>query len=159
MTGGEIFKLIASVAVCEGVGVTSSLISGSATTEWYASLSKPGFQPPGWVFGPMWTMLYVLMGVAAFLVWRRGWAVKGVKIALLLFAIQLVLNGLWSIIFFRWHSLAGAMVEIGTLWAAILVTIVFFARVSKTAAGLLVPYLLWVSFAAVLTFEIWRLNS
>jgi tryptophan-rich sensory protein len=150
----DIIRLIVGLAICLGTGFVGSLLGGQVSSSWYESLPKPSFQPPGWIFGPVWTVLYILMGIAVFLVWRRGWAVKGVKIALLFFAIQLVLNGLWPIIFFRWNSLTGALIEIVFLWVAILATMVFFSRVSKTASVLLIPYILWVSFAIILTVKL-----
>jgi tryptophan-rich sensory protein len=152
--GLDIVKLIAGIVICLGTGLVGSWLGGPVNSSWYDSLPKPGFQPPGWIFAPMWTFLYILMGIAVFLVWRRGWEGRGVKEALLCFVIQLILNGLWPILFFRWHSLTWALIEIVILWWAILVTIIFFARVSRAAAFLLIPYLLWVSFATVLMFKL-----
>lgn len=125
---------------------------------WYAALEKPAFNPPSWIFAPVWTTLYVLMGVAAWLVWRRaGFATA--RGALVLFAAQLGLNALWSYVFFGAHRMGWALAEMGVLWAAILATILAFRRHSTLAAGLLVPYLAWVSFAAVLNLALWRLNG
>lgn len=125
--------------------------------EWYAALAKPPWNPPSWIFGPVWTVLYAMMAVAAWLVWQRGgWAVQGRPLKL--FLVQLGLNGLWSPIFFGLHEPGVAFAEIILLWLAILVTLVSFWRVHRSAAWLLVPYLAWVSFAAVLNGTLWRLN-
>lgn len=135
---------------------------GSAATmprvpEWYASLDKPSFNPPAWVFGPVWTVLYLMMAVAAWLVWRTGgWAEAWPALAV--FCGQLALNTLWSILFFGLQSPAAAAVEIVFLWLAILATLLLFARREKVAALLLVPYLAWVTFAAVLNFTIVAMN-
>jgi len=125
---------------------------------WYTALAKPAWNPPSWLFGPVWTTLYLLMGVAAWLVWRRGgWAAQ--RRPLGWFAAQLVLNALWTPLFFGFHRIDLALLEIVVLWAAIVATIVAFARPSVVAAWLLAPYLAWVSFATFLTFTLWRLNS
>ncbi len=156
-------KLLAAIAVCELAGVIGSVFTTPSITGWYAGIIKPDLNPPAWVFGPVWTTLFALMGIAAFLVWS-SYADAGVekkkqiKSALSVFAIQLVLNTFWSIIFFGLHSPGGACVEIVFLWLAILATIIAFAKVSKPAAWLLVPYIAWVSFAGYLNFSIWMLN-
>ncbi|HEY5221314.1 MAG TPA: TspO/MBR family protein [Candidatus Paceibacterota bacterium] len=152
------FKLVIAVVVSEVAGIIGSIFTVSAIPTWYATLAKPALNPPAWVFGPVWTTLYLLMGIAVFLVWRKGWDSKGVKTALSLFAIQLILNALWSIIFFGLHSPAWALVDIITMWIAIVATIVAFAKTSRPAAWLLVSYILWVSFALYLNYSIWRLN-
>ncbi len=152
------FSLLAFVLISELAGIIGSLFTMSAIPTWYAGLVKPALNPPGWVFGPVWTLLYLLMGVAAWLVWREGWGKIEVKVALGFFALQLILNAAWSLIFFGGHNPAVALLEILALWLAILGTIIAFARVSKPAAWLLVPYLLWVSFATYLNFAIWLLN-
>jgi tryptophan-rich sensory protein len=125
--------------------------------EWYASLKKPAWNPPGWIFGPVWSMLYTMMAVAAWLVWRRGGWVEQRK-PLLLFLVQLALNALWTPLFFGLHWPGVAFAEIILLWLAILWTIIAFWRGHRVAAWLLVPYLAWVSFAAVLNGALWRLN-
>jgi translocator protein len=152
------FKLVVAVVVSEVAGIIGSIFTISAIPRWYATLAKPAINPPAWIFAPVWTTLYLLMGIAAFLVWRKGWDVKGVKAALSLFAIQLILNALWSIIFFGLHSPAWALVEIIAMWIVIVATIVVFAKISRAAAWLLAPYILWVSFAAYLNYSIWMLN-
>jgi len=125
--------------------------------DWYASLSKPSWNPPNWIFGPVWTALYTMMAVAAWLVWQRGgWASQ--RRALAIFLVQLLLNAAWTPLFFGLHWMGVAFVEIVMLWFAILATILSFRAVSRAAAWLLVPYLAWVSFASCLNFELWRLN-
>ena len=125
--------------------------------EWYAGLDKPSWNPPSSVFAPVWSTLYVLMGIAAWLVWRKA-GFAGARVALGLFALQLVLNGLWSYLFFGAHQPGVALVEIVVLWLAILATTAGFWRVSVPAGMLLLPYLAWVGFAAALNFQLWRLN-
>lgn len=124
---------------------------------WYADLAKPSWNPPGWVFGPVWTMLYAMMAVAGWLVWRRGGATS--QLALRWFAVQLVLNVSWSAVFFGLQLPGLAFVEILMLWVAIAATLVTSWKVSRAAGILLAPYLLWVSFATILNFAIWRLNA
>ena len=151
-------KLIIAVALSELAGIIGSVFTIPSISTWYATLVRPALNPPAWVFGPVWTVLYTLMGVAAFLVWKKGLEHRDVKIALGIFLGQLVLNTLWSIIFFGLHNPGAAFVEIIFLWLAIFATIVAFARISKPAAWLLVPYLAWVSFAVYLNYAIWILN-
>jgi tryptophan-rich sensory protein len=125
---------------------------------WYAEIAKPSWTPPGWLFGPVWTVLYVMMAAAAWLVWRTaGW--PAARPALILFGVQLLLNAAWTPIFFGLHRPGLAFAEILALWAAIGATLVAFWRVFPAAALLLVPYWLWVSFASVLNCAIWRLNA
>lgn len=126
---------------------------------WYATLAKPALNPPSWVFGPVWTTLFALMGIAAFLVWRKGTHRRNIKIALGIFGVQLALNTLWSILFFGMQNPGVALVEITLLWLAIVATIIAFARISRPAAWLLAPYILWVSFAAYLNYAIWAVNG
>jgi tryptophan-rich sensory protein len=126
--------------------------------EWYASLNKPSWNPPGWLFGPVWTALYTMMAIAAWRVWKRGGFAKQGR-ALTLFLIQLALNTAWTPLFFGLHQPGLAFAEIVLLWLAIAATLVAFHAVSRTAAWLLAPYLAWVSFAAALNFALWRLNT
>ncbi|MBN2587169.1 MAG: tryptophan-rich sensory protein [Candidatus Fermentibacteraceae bacterium] len=123
--------------------------------EWYETLEKPSFNPPGWIFGPVWTLLYILMGTAAWLVWKE----QGFSPALILFIAQLALNALWSYLFFGANRPDLAFFEIVVLWVLILLTMIFFWKARTLAGALLVPYLLWVSFASVLNFSLWRLNT
>ncbi|MFH1145837.1 MAG: TspO/MBR family protein [bacterium] len=152
------FKLIIAIAVSELAGIIGSVFTAPSIGTWYAALIKPSNNPPSWLFGPVWTILYVLMGIAAFLIWKKGLDRKDVRIGLGIFIGQLVLNTLWSIIFFGLHSPGGALIEIVFLWLAILATIVAFYEISRPAAWLLVPYILWVSFAMYLNYAIWTLN-
>ena len=127
---------------------------GSLPGAWYAALVKPAWNPPAWIFGPAWTVLYTLMAVAAWLVWKRnGW-----RLPLMLYCLQLALNAAWTPIFFGAHELGWALIEIIALWIAILLTLLSFRRVSTPAAWLLAPYLAWVTFATALNFALWRLN-
>ena len=159
MRVNNFFKLVIAIVVSELAGVIGSVFTISAIPNWYAGLVKPALNPPSWVFGPVWTTLYLLMGVAAFLVWKKGFERKDVKLALGIFSVQLFLNAIWSIIFFGLHSPSGTLVEIIFLWLAILATIIVFAKISKPAAWLLVPYILWISFAGYLNYSIWTLNQ
>ena len=152
------FQLLLAVVVSEIPGIIGSVFTVSAIPTWYATLAKPALNPPAWIFGPVWTTLYALMGIAVFLIWRAGPDRKNVKIALSFFGGQLILNALWSVIFFGLHALAAAFVEIIVLWAAIAYTIAVFLKISRPAAYLLVPYILWVSFAAYLNYAIWALQ-
>lgn len=154
----EIFEAVVSIIVCQGAGLIGSIATFPAIPTWYASLEKPPFNPPNWVFGPVWTTLYALMGISAFLVWRKGIRNRQVKIAIGIFAVQLVLNVLWSVTFFGLQMLLGGLVVILILWVAILLSIITFFRISKTGAVLLIPYILWVSFATLLNLSLWRLN-
>jgi translocator protein len=125
---------------------------------WYKGLAKPSFNPPAWLFGPAWTLLYLLMAVAAWLVWKQGIGAAGVKLALAVFLVQLVLNALWSVFFFGLRSPLAGLVDIIVLWLAIVATIIIFFRVSVPAGVLLLPYIGWVTFAALLNAAILRLN-
>lgn len=158
MKTNTIFKLIVAVAICEMAGIVGSVFTTPSIAGWYAGLAKPEFAPPNWIFAPVWTTLFALMGIAVFIIWQKRPHRKDAKAALGIFACQLVLNTLWSIIFFGLHSPGGAFIEIIFLWLAILATIVMFARISKLAGWLLVPYILWVSFAGYLNYMIWMLN-
>jgi tryptophan-rich sensory protein len=151
-------RLLVAIGVPLAVGVLSGVATAQGVESWYPTLVKPAFNPPAWVFAPVWTILYLMMGVAAYLVWQRGLSTAGVRTALVLFALQLVLNGLWSVLFFGMHSPGLALVEIVVLWVAIAATVLHFWRVTPIAGGLLLPYLAWVSFAAVLNGAIWWLN-
>lgn len=150
--------LIGFIVLSEGAGIIGSIFTTSAIGTWYTTLTRPDLAPPNWIFGPVWTTLFFLMGVAAFLVWRQGWQRSTVRGALGIFFVQLVLNTLWSIIFFNFQALGAALIEIVVLWCAICATIAAFGKVSKPAAWLLVPYIVWVSFAAYLNYMFWVLN-
>ena len=151
-------KLICSVSVCLLTGFLGTFVTMDSVTTWYADLSRPSFTPPDWTFGVVWPILYVMMGISGFLIWERGINKRQVKVALGLFVLQLVLNGIWTPIFFGLHMIALALVEIVLLWVAILLTIIAFWRISKASTFLLFPYILWVSFAVVLNATFWYLN-
>ena len=139
---------------------TAAAIAARASIEaatFYDQLVQPGWAPPPWVFGPVWTVLYAMMAIAAWLVWRSG-GLRAQRIALALFAVQLALNALWSWLFFAWQLGAPALAEIVLFWIAIVATLIAFWRVRPLAGALLLPYLIWVSFAAFLNYALWRLN-
>ena len=151
-------KLIIAIVISELAGIIGSIFTVSAIPNWYATLAKPTFNPPSWIFGPVWTTLYALMGIAAFLVWKKGLDRRDVRKALLVFGLQLVLNASWSIVFFNLESPAWALINVIALWLAIIWTMVLFYKISKPTIWLLLPYILWVSFAAYLNYSIWTLN-
>lgn len=155
----DIIACVLWIGLCEGAGILGSLFTSPAIPEWYAGLAKPDFTPPPWVFGPVWTTLFLLMGIAAFFVWRQGAARAEVRFALSVFAGQLALNVLWSVLFFGMRDPGLALAEIVCLWLAIAVTLFLFTRISRIAGWLLAPYLFWVGFAAALNHAIWMLNT
>ena len=141
------------------VGIMGSLFTtADSLGNWYANLNKPAFNPPNWIFGPVWTMLYIMMGISAFLVWRKGLDDKVVRIALACFIVQLILNAIWTPLFFGLHSPLLGLIVITLLLNAIIVTIFAFSKISRPAALLLIPYLAWVSFATVLNASLYLLN-
>jgi tryptophan-rich sensory protein len=150
--------IIVAVVICELAGIIGSIFTTPSIPGWYAGIVKPSFNPPNWIFGPVWTALYALMGLAAYLVFAKGLKRPDVKLALAVFAAQLVVNTLWSIVFFGAHRILAAAVVIVVLWTLILATILLFRRISPAAAYLLVPYLLWVSFATALNVSFYALN-
>ncbi|MDD5433136.1 MAG: tryptophan-rich sensory protein [Candidatus Pacebacteria bacterium] len=158
----KFFKFLIAVILCEGAGVIGSFFTTPSIGSWYAALSKPSFNPPNWIFAPVWTLLFFLMGISLYLVWSafpkdaEGEEIKK-RTAVLVFFQQLGLNILWSALFFGLHNPLLAFIEIIALWFGILMTIFYFAKISKAAAWLLVPYILWVSFAAFLNLSIWCL--
>ena len=177
----NLLKLLTSIIICELAGVIGSVFTVTEINGWYKYLNKPSFNPPSWIFGPVWTILFILMGISLYLVWSKNFVVKNELIMktrktwnpltkkffygswqkaniILIFATQFVLNILWSFIFFGKHSPGAAFFELLMLWFAVIYTIINFYRVSKTAAWLLTPYFLWVSFAAILNYFIFILN-
>lgn len=145
-------KLILSIGICLGAGVLGSVFTISSIPSWYVTLNKPIFSPPNWVFGPVWTVLYILMGISLYLIWAKS-KVPSV------FWIQLILNASWSIIFFGMKNPGLALVDIVALWVSIVLTIKVFDKINKLSSYLLYPYLLWVSFASILNLSIWVLNK
>lgn len=158
MTIRTFVKLVVAIVITQLAGIIGSLFTFSAIPTWYATLTKPELNPPSWVFGPVWTTLYVLMGVSVFLIWQKGWERKDVKVALSVYGIQLVLNALWSIVFFGMQSPGLALVNIALLFISIVLTMVLFYKISRPAMYLLIPYILWVSFASYLNYAIYALN-
>ncbi|WP_234567424.1 TspO/MBR family protein [Rhodohalobacter sp. 614A] len=157
-TTSSIVGLILWIGLCFLVAWTGARVSpGIAPSEWYNALNKPGWNPPNWVFGPVWTLLYTLMGIAAWRIWNK-FGFREARPALVLFLLQLGLNGLWSQLFFRLQSPGWAFIEIFFLLAAIIITSYLFSKKDKWAFGLMVPYILWVSFAACLNGTIWWIN-
>jgi tryptophan-rich sensory protein len=150
--------IIVFVIVCELAGLMGSLFTTPSIPGWYAGLTKPAFNPPSWLFAPVWTILYAVMGIAAWLVYDKGIKSPEAKRALSLFATQLLLNILWSIVFFGAHRILGGVIVIVGLWVMILRTILLFYKISRPAACLLIPYILWVSFATVLNVSLYMLN-
>ena len=153
----DILRLIASILLCQVAGFLGALFTTPAIPTWYKTLNKPFFNPPNWIFSPVWISLFLLMGISLFMVWRRQDHPK-FKTALIFFFVQLVLNILWSVAFFGLSSPLLGFINIILLWIAILLTIQNFLKVSKFAGVLLLPYFLWVSFATLLNFFLWILN-
>lgn len=154
----DIPKVIVSIVICQSAGLIGSVFTSTAISSWYVTLNKPFFTPPNWLFAPVWITLYTLMGVAAFLVWQKGFHDRQVKIAVSIFGVQLILNAFWSVAFFGLHSPLSGLIVIIILWIAILATILKFFTISKTAGLLLIPYILWVSLAAALNGALVILN-
>jgi len=153
-----LIRTLFSLVLCLSAGAIGSFFTVAAIPEWYATLQKPSFSPPNWVFGPAWTLLYILMAIAVAMVWQKGLRNPPVRKALVFFLLQLILNTFWSCLFFGLRSPLYGLVDILFLWGMILVTIAQFSKVSVPAALLLVPYLLWVTFATGLNLGIFLLN-
>lgn len=151
-------KLLVSILICNLTGILGSVLTMEAVPTWYESLNKPWFRPPSWVFAPAWTTLYTLMGISFFLVWREGFDTRKKKLAGILFALQLFLNGIWTPIFFGLKNILWAFVEILGLDIAVLATIYQFNKVSRKSALLLIPYGIWLGFATLLNYSILILN-
>jgi benzodiazapine receptor len=158
MKHSDFAKLLVSIGVPILIGVFGSLFTTDSLNNWYSGLNKPSFNPPNWIFGPVWTTLYIMMGIAAFLVWRNGLENKIVRIALACYIVQLALNAIWTPLFFGLHSPLLGLIDIVLLFNAITVTIYAFFQISRPAAILLIPYLAWVFFATVLNASIYILN-
>lgn len=151
------WALFTSVVIAEAVGVVGSFFTMSSVKNWLPTLVQPSFMPPNWLFGPAWTILYILMGVASYWVWKKR-KNKKARMALQLYGVHLFFNLLWSIIFFGLHSPFWALIEIVILWGLIVFMITKFYAIEKKAGWILLPYLAWVTFATLLNFAIWRLN-
>ena len=151
-------RLIISLALPQAAGVLGSFFTSPAIPTWYATLQRPSFSPPNWVFGPVWILLYVLMGISVYLVWLKVKKNKSVGFAVKLFWLHLIFNASWSIVFFGLQNPGLALVNIVLIWLFIIILIIKFWKINKLAGYLLIPYLLWVSFASVLNYFIWQLN-
>ena len=154
----DILKLVISIFLCQLAGFLGSLFTAPAIPTWYKTLDKPFFSPPNWIFSPVWISLFILMGISLFMVWRKQEQPR-FKVALIFFFVQLIFNILWSAAFFGLRSPLLGLIDIVLLWVAILLTIQHFLRISRMAGLLLLPYILWVSFAVVLNFSLWILNT
>ncbi len=152
------WKFIIAIVLCELTGAISGLISMTSMNPWFDTINKPSWNPPSYLFGPVWAVLYLLMGISFTLIWKSSAPIATKRIAETVFFIQLCLNFCWSILFFKLHSPALALIDILLMVVAILITIFRFASISKAAAWLLVPYILWVCFATMLNFAIWSMN-
>lgn len=154
----EIVRLAVAIVVPQAVGITAALATAPGVRDWYQTLALPSWRPPDQVFGPAWTMLYLLMGIASYLVWREGWNEPLVRWALAAYAVQLALNFAWSFLFFGARSPLAGLIDIALMWVAIAVTMALFFQVRSAAGWLMAPYLAWVTYAAALNFAIWRMN-
>ena len=159
MNWGDAIKFIVSIVASFAAGGIGSLFTFKAIPTWYKGLRKPPYTPPNWAFGPVWTILYILMGISVFLVWQKGLATSGATLAFTLFWVQLAFNALWSIIFFGMKSKGGGIITILVLWLLIMATIITSFRVSGWAGSLLIPYIVWVSIASYLNIGVWLLNK
>jgi len=154
----QILKLLLSVILPVSLGAIAGMFTAQSVPEWYATLNKPSFNPPSWIFAPVWTALYILMGISLFMIWKQG-ASKLRNLAILVFMLQLLLNFAWSFIFFYFQMIGFALVEIIFLWISIVVMQVLFYKIKPLAAYINIPYLLWVSFACVLNASFYVLNG
>ena len=153
----DIFRLVISILICQAAGIIGSFFTFTSVSGWYQTINKPSFNPPGYIFGPVWIILYLMMGISLFLIWQKKHIVS-IKYPVIIFSVQLFLNTLWSIIFFGLHNPLFAFFDILLLLVFIILTVISFYKVSKPASLLLIPYLLWVSFASVLNYFIVKLN-
>ncbi len=157
MNKSKLFKLIVSIALPLSLGAVAGIFTSQSVPEWYATLIRPSFNPPNWIFGPVWTSLYILMGISLFMIWKEK-ATRGRERAILSFMLQLILNFGWSFIFFYFHLIGFALVEIILLWISIVMTMILFHKIKPIAAYINIPYLLWVSFATILNASYYLLN-
>jgi benzodiazapine receptor len=153
----QIFKLIVSIILPLGLGTIAGIYTAQAIPEWYPTLNRPSFNPPNWIFGPVWTTLYLLMGISLFLIWKQEVS-KARNLAILIFMLQLLLNFGWSFIFFYFNMIGFAFIEIILLWISIVIMLVLFHKIKPMASYINIPYLLWVTFATVLNGSYYFLN-
>ncbi|MBU0898393.1 MAG: tryptophan-rich sensory protein [Nanoarchaeota archaeon] len=150
-------KLLVSLIACQLAGFVGAIFTTSNIATWYATINKPTFTPPNWLFAPAWTTLFILMGIALYLIWEKGSWKKNIK-PIAVFKVQLILNIVWSVLFFGIQNPFAAFIEIIFLWITILATIILFYKIDKRAAYLMIPYIAWVTFAALLNYSVWILN-
>lgn len=155
----NIYKLVTSIALCQGAGIIGSFFTISSINNWYNLLNQPSFRPPNWLFGPVWTVLYTLMGISVYWIWMKGTKKNTVRNAITLFLVHIVLNASWSIVFFGLHNIGLALVNIVVLLIFIKMVMMKFYKIDKKASYILIPYILWVSFATALNYSIWMLNK
>ena len=153
------WKLTISILICQIIGISAGLLTSTQNNAWFNNIVKPSWNPPGYLFGPVWTILYLLMGISLYIVWKSNAMEPQKTNAMLIFAVQLFLNFWWTILFFKFQSPYCAFIDIVLMIITIIITIFAFAPISKTAAWLLVPYISWVCFAAILNFTLWNLNK
>ena len=158
MTKKFFLRVSSAMALCLFIGFLGAMATQTSIGDWYLQLNKPSYNPPNWIFGPVWTLMYILMGIAAGIVWSKGFYHKWVKTALYHFGFQLLLNAFWSLLFFGLQEPLWALLDIIALFVLLLFTFKWFKIVNDLAAYLLIPYIIWVAFATLLNFEIWRLN-
>lgn len=157
MNKSQFYKLLVSIFLPLALGAIAGMFTSQSVPEWYATLNRPSFNPPNWIFGPVWTTLYILMGISLFLIWKQDVS-KQRNVAILVFLIQLLLNFGWSFIFFYFNMIGFALVEIVLLWFSIVITLFLFYKIKPMASYINIPYLLWVTFAAVLNASYYLLN-
>jgi tryptophan-rich sensory protein len=157
MNKSNVIKLVISLLLPLSVGAIAGMFTSQAVPTWYASLNRPSFSPPNWVFGPVWTTLYILLGISFFLIWKES-SSKLRNLAIIVFAIQMLLNFAWSFIFFYFNLIGAALIEIILLWISIAFMIYLFHKIKPLAAYLNIPYLLWVSFATILNAGYYFIN-
>jgi tryptophan-rich sensory protein len=153
-----IFKLLISIIVCQAAGIIGSFFTARALPGWFAGLNQPSFTPPDWMYAPIWIVMYLLMAIAAFLIWWRGLHIKPVRVAMILFLVQLVLNLLWVVTLFGLQSVLYGLVTVVALWIMVLFTIIQFYKISIAAGTLMIPYILWVTFTVILNGSLYLLN-
>jgi benzodiazapine receptor len=152
----NIIKLLICIFICEFAGIIGSIFNIKSIPKWYSKIKKPSFNPPSWIFGPVWTILYLLMGISLYLVWNSG---KITTLVIIIFSIQLILNMVWSFLFFGIKKPGYAFAEIILLWISIISMMFVFYQISNIAGLIQIPYLMWVTFASVLNFSLWKLNK
>jgi tryptophan-rich sensory protein len=157
MNKSLLFKLLVSIILPLALGAIAGMFTSQSVPEWYATLNRPSFNPPNWIFGPVWTTLYILMGISLFLIWKQDLS-KERNLAILIFLLQLLLNFAWSFIFFYFNRIGFALIEIVFLWISIVIMLVLFYKIKPMAAYINIPYLIWVTFATILNASYYLLN-